>query len=94
MFEGTSEGHQGTPGQSQAGSGALARHTTLRTAVHNQLADGEQGTPFNPYSPYRACVIVMLVLRSWVVRGRHGAYERFKYRFVSYGLGDGGACVR
>ena len=45
-IEGTMEG-QGTPDQSQAGPGEPTRDTTLRTSVHNQLADGEQGTPFN-----------------------------------------------
>ena len=44
---------QGTPDQSQAGPGEPPRDTTLRTSVHTQLADGEQGTPYNTYSPYR-----------------------------------------
>ena len=47
---------RGTPDQSQAGPGDPTRDTTLRTSVHTQLADGEQGTPYNTYSPYRAWV--------------------------------------
>ena len=47
---------RGTPDQSQAGPGEPPRDTTLRTSVHTQLADGEQGTPYNTYSPYRAWV--------------------------------------
>ena len=47
---------RGTPDQSQAGPGDPPRDTTLRTVVHTQLADGEQGTPYNTYSPYRAWV--------------------------------------
>ena len=47
---------QGTPDQSQAGPGEPPRDTTLRTSVHTQLADGEQGTPYNTYSPFRAWV--------------------------------------
>ncbi len=47
---------RGTPDQSQAGPGDPPRDTTLRTSVHTQLADGEQGTPYNTYSPYRAWV--------------------------------------
>ena len=52
MFEGTNEGYEGTPGQSQAGPGAPPRDTTLCTEVHTQLADGEQETSYNAYSPY------------------------------------------
>ena len=47
------EGHQGTPGQSQAGSGAPTRNTTLSTDVHTQLADGSWDTYHGAYSPYR-----------------------------------------
>ena len=47
---------QGTPVQPQVGRGEPPRDTTLRTSVHTQLADGEQGTPYNTYSPFRAWV--------------------------------------
>ena len=53
MFEGTERGYQGTPGQSQAGSGAPTRNTTLSTDVHTQLADGSWDTYHGAYSPYR-----------------------------------------
>ena len=47
---------QGTPDQPQAGSGEPTRDTTLRTSVHTQMADEDQGTLFNTYSPFRGWV--------------------------------------